>query len=435
VQPQLLLLVLQLGLALVQAVTLAFEHCSQRPPTQAGSATVGQARVPLAPLSPLHASHVAFDELQTGVSAGQSELLEQPQVWLATTQTGVAPLHAVELVPAHCRHWPATHAGVVALGQGSVEPDALSPLQAWQTWIVASQTGALAGHSELVEQAQIPVAVLQVGAVALQALLLVAEHCAQAPVPRHAGEEAEGHARDAAAPLSPLQVWQVLFPVSQTGAPDGQLALEVQPHVLLEVLQLGLLLEHAVVLASEHWAQRPATQAGSAEVEQGRVAAEPWSPLHAWQMPSVVLHTGAVSGHSALLEQPQVLVPRLQVGVTPTHRLLSVAEHSTQAPELRQAGAKIEGHSCGVPEPLSPLHAEQVPVAVSQTGEVPEQREDCPAEHSTQAPDPRQTGEDAEGQGSAVADPLLPVHPAHRPLDVLQMGAVPEQRLALVAEH
>jgi hypothetical protein len=80
VQAQVLLTVLQLGLAPVHALPLVAEHCSQRPPTHAGSADVGQERVALEPLSPLHVWQRLAAVLQTGWSTGQLSLALQPHV-------------------------------------------------------------------------------------------------------------------------------------------------------------------------------------------------------------------------------------------------------------------------------------------------------------------------------------------------------------------
>src|SRR5258708_6501401 len=110
------------------------------------------------------------------------------------------------------------------------------------------------------------------------------EHCAQAPEAKHAPAVGEGHGRDATEPLSPLHAWQVLDPVSQTGAPAGHAPLDVQPHVWLLRLQLGLTLLHAVTFVPEHCSHVPPTHAGRDVAGHASVAPDPLSPLHAWQM-------------------------------------------------------------------------------------------------------------------------------------------------------
>jgi hypothetical protein len=112
--------------------------------------------------------------------------------------------------------------------------------------------GVVAGHSALLAHPQVLVAVLQLGVVPVHAPPLVAEHCAQAPVGRHAGAIEEGHACGAPDPLSPSHASHRLALRSQTGAVRGQLAFDVQPQVLLAVLQTGLAPKQAVELVAEH---------------------------------------------------------------------------------------------------------------------------------------------------------------------------------------
>lgn len=82
------------------------EHCRQAPPTHAGSAVVGHARVAADPLSPL----------------------QPTQVFVAVSQNPVVPVHALEFVALHATHAPPTHAGAPAVGHGFAVAEPKSPV-------------------------------------------------------------------------------------------------------------------------------------------------------------------------------------------------------------------------------------------------------------------------------------------------------------------
>jgi hypothetical protein len=92
----------------------------------------------------------------------------------------------------------------------------------------------------------------------------------------------------------------------------------------------------------------------------------------------------------------------MQMGVVSLHVVELVLEHSTQSP-LEQAGVLADGQGSVEVDPLSPLHASQMPVRPSQTGAL--------AGHSA-----------------------LFEHP-HVPVDVLHTGVVGPHALLFVAEH
>jgi hypothetical protein len=89
------------------------------------------------------------------------------------------------------------------------------------------------------------------------------------------------------------------------------------------------------------------------------------SPAQARQTCAVVLQTGLVPPHSALLMQlTQVPVGTSHAGVMPVHLLVFVAEQVPQAPEAWQAGV-------APPQSASPAQPRQVCEPPSQTGVVP----------------------------------------------------------------
>lgn len=280
---QVLFTTLQMGDVGVHAVVLDAEHCSHRPPTHAGRTVDGHANDEPEPTSPLHVLQVCVPTSQTGVEAGHCELDSHPQLCVAATHTGVVPPHADALVSEHSRQAPPTHAGALADGHGRVVVEALSPSHGSQVPLVPLlplQTGAAPGHSALLAHPQVQVLESHVGVLAPQAVALLGEHCTQAPLGRHAGAEASGHARVVADPKSPLHASQMLPLGSQIGAVAGQLALESQPQVLLATLQVGWPPVHAVALVAEHCSHRPATHARSAAVGHASMSLEPASLLH-----------------------------------------------------------------------------------------------------------------------------------------------------------
>jgi hypothetical protein len=167
---------LQMGATAEHPSSLVAEHSTHEPLTHARRCDVGHASVAAAPLSPLQPTQVLAVVSQTGAFDGQLELASHPHEWALTRQTGVVPLQAVALVIEHCKHWPPTQAGANAVGQCRALPEPLSPSQAWQMPVAVLQTGAPAGHSELLEHPQVPALVSQLGVMPTQAVALVAEH-------------------------------------------------------------------------------------------------------------------------------------------------------------------------------------------------------------------------------------------------------------------
>jgi hypothetical protein len=148
--------------------------------------------------------------------------------------------------------------------------------------------------------------VLQMGVVPEQSAEFAPEHSAQAPLARQAGAAAEGQARVALEPLSPLHPAQ-------------------EP---VDISHLGVVLVHSAVLVAEHCAQAPdPRQAGRAADGQARVALEPLSPSQPTHAPLSVSQTGALAGQLALDEQLQrcVVVLQLEPGLVQAVEL--VAEH------------------------------------------------------------------------------------------------------------
>jgi hypothetical protein len=224
---------------------LVGEHCAHAPdPWQAGVEGEGQAREAAEPLSPL----------------------QPAQLPLAVSQSGVAAEHCVELAAEHCPQAPEIwQAGVEEDGQARAAPEPLSPLHPAQVALAGSQKAEVPEHS----------------------VALVAEHCPQAPEPKHAGLEGEGQARVAPEPLSPLH----------------------PAHVAFVVLQSGEVPVHCVPFVAEHCPHAPEPwHAGLVELGHGRVALEPLSPLQATHPPAEVSQTGRLVGHCALLVHVHVLV-------------------------------------------------------------------------------------------------------------------------------
>lgn len=90
--------------------------------------------------------------LHTGAPTPQSTLVRQPtQVELATSQKGVAPVHAAALVALHC-----THAPDDVSHTGRAPAHSLFAAHARQAWEVVSQTGVAPEHAALVAQPKAP---------------------------------------------------------------------------------------------------------------------------------------------------------------------------------------------------------------------------------------------------------------------------------------
>jgi hypothetical protein len=93
--------VLQSGVGPEHCVEFVAEHCPQAPEAwQAGLVELGQGRVALEPLSPLHATHPPADVSHTGRFAGHCALEVQVQVCVFVSQ--VEPeVHCDEFVAEH----------------------------------------------------------------------------------------------------------------------------------------------------------------------------------------------------------------------------------------------------------------------------------------------------------------------------------------------
>jgi hypothetical protein len=76
----------------------------------------------------------------------------------------------------------------------------------------------------------------------------------------------------------------------------------------------------------------------------------PLSPLHSTHSPVEASQTGVAEGHSALVEQPQVLVPGRQTGLVDMQAPALPAEHSTHRP-LRQTPFAAVGQGADVAAP------------------------------------------------------------------------------------
>ena len=200
---------------------------------------------------------------------------------------------------------------------------------------------------------QVAVGVKQTGVAPAQAVALVAEHCAQAPLPWQAGVAPP----QSESPAQARQTWVVVL---QTGFVSPHCAFEVHgTQVDVAVKQTGVAPEQAVAFVAEHWPQAPlASHAG--------VAPPHWlSAVHAWHTCVPPLQTGVVPPHWAFdVQGTQVAAGVKQTGAAPEHAVALVAEHWPQAPLDSQAGVTF-GHS------ESPAHARQACVVVLQTGVAP----------------------------------------------------------------
>ena len=108
--------------------------------------------------------------------------------------------------------------------------------------------------------------------------------------------------------------------------------------------------------------------------------------------------TGVAFGQSVLVRQPtQMPIAVSHSAVVPPHAPLLLTEHCPQRPDDWQAGV-------APPQSPSPAHARHACVARLQIGVMPEH---C----------------------------ALATQATHRPADTSHVGVVPEQRLALPAEH
>jgi hypothetical protein len=140
------------------------------------------------------------------------------------------------------------------------------------------------------------------------------------------------------------------------------------------VLHTGRPAGHAVTLVALHCAQGPVRQAGSSVEVHAKGWPLPVSPLHATHTPLVVSQMGFAPTHADVfpaVHSTHVLVVVLHTLFVPVHRIGSSAVHLTHAPVARlQAGAVGSGHAAAAADPLSSVHATQVPAALH-TGVLP----------------------------------------------------------------
>jgi hypothetical protein len=132
--------------------------------------------------------HVCAVVSQIGVVAPQFAFeVQVTHVAPTVSQAGVAPEHLVALV---AEHWPQAPLD----SQAGVPPGhSESPAHARQVCVVVLQTGWVPLHCALDTQAtQVALVVLQTGVAPEHWVVLVAEHCPQAPLDSQAGAE-PGH--------------------------------------------------------------------------------------------------------------------------------------------------------------------------------------------------------------------------------------------------
>ena len=187
----------------------------------------------------------------------------------AVSQTGVIPEQAVESVPLHWRHEPATHAGDVALAHCEVEPEPKFPSHGVHTLFV--QIGVAAPHcEESVQFTHVLVATLHTDVGSLQAVVLEALHCTHAPAlapdVRHTGVVALHSNVVVGGPKSPSQ----------------------PTHVLVAGLHEPVAPVHAPVCVGSHWTHPPSWHTGKAEVGHAVALPEPKFPEHGPQPPPAV---------------------------------------------------------------------------------------------------------------------------------------------------
>jgi hypothetical protein len=208
------------------------------------------------------------------------------QVPAVVLQTGVAPLHWLELI---AEHWPHAPLGSQA---GVAPPHWLSLEHAWHVCVPALQTGVVPEQSALAtHRTQVPLAALQTGVPPVHCAELPVEHWPQAPLGSQAGV-VPPHS------LSPLQPRHVRKEGSQIGVAPPQSAFARQPtHVFVVVLQTGVVPEHWLLF--RHWTQVvfDVSQTGVEPLQRPGFDAEQ-TP-----QPPVGSQAGAVPGHSELAAQ------------------------------------------------------------------------------------------------------------------------------------
>ena len=190
------------------------------------------------------------------------------------TQIGVVvPAHAPTSVALHGLHGPPAHAGLAELWHSGAVPEPRSPAHAVQT--LPEHTG-FAGSLQSVGPRQAThmlVAVLQTGvAVPVQALLLVALHCTQAPLLAAAGSVTHTGV-----------VW--LHSNVVVGGPKSP----SQPtHVFVAALHEPVAPVQAPVFVASHWTHPPSVHTGKPELGQAAAPPEPKLPEHGPQPPPAV---------------------------------------------------------------------------------------------------------------------------------------------------
>jgi hypothetical protein len=333
---------------------LVDEHSVQAPAKgpafwQAGRVGSGQLGAP----SAVHGAHVCVVAEQTGVVPPQSALPRQatqtppPPV---VSQSGVAAPQRLVSIVVHCAHAP------VDRHTGNAGSQSALVRHTRHEWAVGSQMGRVPEQSPFERHST---QVLDVGSqtscAAVQALASPAPQTTQAPVAAQT---------DAAAPhsASAPQARQTCAVESQTGvAPPQSADVTHETQIPPAVSHNEVAPAQAAVFVAEHAPQAPdGWQAVSPAVPQSPSATQ---PRQACVTPS---QTGEVADpHWASARQDtQTPAVTSQSDVTPAQPVEFVAEHAPHAPEGWQAGV-------AAPQSVSPTHARQVLVPVSQTGFVP----------------------------------------------------------------
>jgi hypothetical protein len=135
--------------------------------------------------------HVLLVVLQKGVAPPHwAADVHCTHLFVEVLHTGVAPVQAAVSEALHWRHWPPTHAGSDAVGQGEGVLAPLSPVHVVHVSLV--QTGFVPGHCEdVVQFTHWFVDGSQYGVAPVHALVFVALHATHAPAfgpdLRHAG--------------------------------------------------------------------------------------------------------------------------------------------------------------------------------------------------------------------------------------------------------
>jgi hypothetical protein len=277
---------------------------------------------------------------------------------------------------------------------------------------------------------------------------------------------------------------QPLWPAPQPGSqkPFGPLHTRPEsaaPHVAsvpqpqrpVAVRQRGSEPAHRIASVAEHSVQAPASgpvrwQAGRAG--SGQLGAP--SAAHAMHVCDVAEHTGVVPPQSALPRHATHWPPPPEVsqnGAAAPHRLVSVAEHTAQAPVLRHTGnfgsqsalerqarqtCVVTSHTGVVPaQSENPRQATQLSVATSQTCWAAAHAPGLPAAQGTHAPVEPHTGVAAPHSlsaaqarhvcavashtGVAPEQSVDATQATHVPVVASQRGVAPPHDVAFVGEQ